>query len=130
MLDLSSTPALTSLAVLADMGRLAVLGVGGARHVTTLEEVAQAPALRFLKVDELKGVESLAPLAGHPTLEFLSVDRVRDKDLAPLHRVPRLRLMAGPPAGWKGDIHELPYLHDIAEADPRRVEYGQLVLRL
>lgn len=130
VLDLSATPALTSLAALAEMRQLAVLGIGGARHVTTLDDVAQAPALRLLKIDELTVVESLAPLAGHPRLEFLSVGRVRDKDLAPLHQVPRLRLVVGPPAGWRGNIHDLLYLHDVHEDDPRRLDYGRLVLRL
>lgn len=130
VLDLHSTPSLTSVAVLAQMRRLAVLGVGGARHVTTLDEVAQAPSLRFLRIDELKGVESLAPLAGHASLEFVVLGRVRDKDLGPLHDLPRLRLVAGPPVGWKGDIHELPYMHDIPEDDDRQVEYARLVLRL
>lgn len=130
VLDLHSTPSLTSLASLAVMQRLAVLGIGGARHVTTLDEIAQAPALRFLKVDELKGVESLDPLSGHPSLEFVVLGRVRDKDLGPLHDLPRLRLVTGPPGGWKGDIHDLPYMHDIAEDDDRQVEYARLVLRL
>ncbi len=130
VLDLYSLPALQTLQGLGAMRRLQVLGIGGVRHVTTLDDVAHAQALRFLKIDELKGLESLAPLSGHRSLEFLVLGRVRDKDLGPLHELPQLRLVAGPPAGWKGDIHELPYMHDIPDDDDRQVEYTRLVLRL
>jgi hypothetical protein len=55
---------------------------------------------------------------------------VKDRDLDPLLEVPRLAMVAGPPRGWNRDIHELPYLHDIPDDDPRQVEYARLVLRL
>lgn len=130
VLDLYSAPALKGLQEIGTMRRLQVLGIGGVRHVTALDEVAAAPALRFLKIDELKGVQSLAPLAGHPSLQFLVLGKVMDKDLGPLLELPNLQLVAGPPAGWKSDIHDLPYIHDIPEDDGRQVEYTRLVLRL
>lgn len=130
VLDLYSMPALASLSGLEAMRRLVVLGVDSARHVTTLDDIARAPALRLLNISDLKGVESLAPLSGHKNLEFLTVGRIRDKDLGPLFALPRLKLVAGPPGGWQGDIHELPYIHDMTEDDPRQIEYSRLVLRL
>ena len=129
-LDLHAVPALGSLAGLGALARLEVLGVGAARQVSTLEDVAAATSLRLLKIDELKGVESLAPLAGHRRLEFLTLGAVKDRDLGPLFELPRLALVAGPPRGWNSDIHDLPYAHDIPDDDPRQVEYARLVLRL
>lgn len=130
LLSLDSVPKLASLRGVEALARLEVLAIEGARLVTTLEDAAKAPALRLLDIFDQKGIESLAPLAGHPTLEFVTFQRTGDMSLDALFEIPNLRMVLGPPRSrWNRDIHDLPFMHDIPEEDPRQVEYTRLRLR-
>jgi hypothetical protein len=126
VLDFYGLSNLASMEGVESLTRLEVLRLDGIAHVTTLEHIASLPGLRALDVFDLKGVESLVPLAGHPTLEFLAFGRTRDLDLAPLETIPNLKWFLTGTYKWNRDLHALPYAHDMAQGDPRRVEWSRL----
>jgi hypothetical protein len=128
-LSLDGLPALESLHGLEALVRLEVLHLDGLRLITSLEDVARLPSLRFLDVFDLEGVESLHPLARHPTLEYLGFGRTRDLDLDPLFTIPNLKLVNTGTYRWNRNIHDLPYLHDVPPADPRRLGWDRLAVR-
>jgi hypothetical protein len=128
-LSLDALSALESLRGIEALERLEVLHLSGLRNVTSLEDVARLPRLRFLDVFDLKNVESLAPLAAHPTLEFVGFGRTKDLDLDALFTIPNLKLVNTGTYRWNRDVHDLPYLHDVAPDDPRRREWNRLAAR-
>lgn len=127
--DLYACPNLPTLEGIQDLAELDSLALGRLREVTTLEFAQGLARLRKLDVMDLERVESLAPLAGHPALAHLAFGHIRDLDLDPLTRIPRLKLILTGRYKWNRDPHSIPgvrYLTDVADGDPDRVEWYAL----
>ena len=107
---------------------LVSLELGSLRRITELDFARELPRLRHLDAFDLANVESLGPLADHDALEFVSFGRVRDLDLEPLTRLPRLKLFLTGHYRWNRDIHSLPYAHDLPEDHPAVAEWRSLQL--
>ena len=126
-LALDGTPNLPSMDGVEMLTDLEVVSIQGLRHVTTVEWAAELRQLRLLSLFDQKGIESLRPLADHPSLEFLTFGRVKDLDLEPLARIPRLKLFLTGHYRWNRDLADFPYLHGLPRDDPARREYYSLI---
>lgn len=125
-LGLFNCPKLASLDGVEALTRLEALSLERLRHITTLDFVPRLPRLRYLDVFELENVETLSPLADHPSLEFVAFGRVRDLDLDPLARAPRLKLILTGRYRWNRDVHSFPYLHDFPSDHPLVAQWRAL----
>jgi hypothetical protein len=128
-LSLYNCPALPSLSGVQVLHALEAVALDSLRQVSTLEFARRLSGLRHLDVFELKDVESLWPLADHPSLEFLAFGRIRDLDLEPLTRLPRLKLILTGFYPWNRDLHDFPNMHDVHPGDPAVVEWRALQAR-
>lgn len=125
-LALFNCPNLASPDGVEELTQLEALSLERLRHITTLGFVRKLPSLRHLDIFNLERVESLAPIADHPSLEFVAFGRIRDLDLEPLTRVPRLKMILTGRYRWNRDIHSFPYLHDFPSDDPLVAEWREL----
>ena len=114
------------MAGVEQLSNLEVVSIQGLRHVTTIEWAAELRKMRLLSLFDQKGIESLWPLADHPSLEFVTFGRVKDLDLEPLARIPRLKLSDGH-YRWNRDLADFPYMHELPREHPARREYYGLV---
>ena len=122
-LSLYNCPKVESLDGLDELRGLRSLSLDTLRRITTLEFVRGLPGLRYLDVFDLKNVESLWPIADHPSLEFLAFGRIRDLDLEPLTRLPRLKMILTGTYRWNRDVHSFPYMHDFPPDHPLIAEW-------
>lgn len=127
-LDLDGMPNLLSLAGIEVLKRLEVLALEGLRNITRVDWVQDLPSLRLLNIFDLKEVESLGPLGGHPSLEFVTFGRVKDLDLEPLSRLPKLRLMLTGQYRWNRPPTDFPMIGDVPRDHPDRLAYYALMI--
>ncbi|MGH2445136.1 MAG: hypothetical protein ACRDGD_03760 [Candidatus Limnocylindria bacterium] len=125
-LALFNCPKLASLDGVEALTRLEALSVERLRQITTLDFVRRLPRLRHLDVFDLENVETLSPIADHPSLEFVAFGRIRDLDLDPLTRLPRLKMILTGSYRWNRDVHAFPYLHDFPVDHPLVAEWRAL----
>jgi hypothetical protein len=119
---------LSTLTGISALPGLVSMELGSLRHITNLEFVQELPRLRHLDVFDLANIQSLGPLSDHDALEFVSFGRIRDLDLEPLTRLPRLKLFLTGHYRWNRDIHSLPYAHDFPQDHPALAEWRALQL--
>lgn len=117
---------LTTVDGLASAPDLESLELGSLRHISTLEFVQSLPHLRRLDLFDLANVESLWPIAGHPSLEFVMFGRIRDLDLMPLTKLPRLKFYLTGNYRWNLDMRSLPFKPDFPDDHPHVEEWHSL----
>lgn len=127
-LGLALLSRLGSLDGIADMRNLEYVAIESCNRITDLAPLRDLPVLRFLNVMQPKGVASLRPLAGHPRLEYVSFGRLGDGDLTPLRQMPRLERINTGRYRYNLDPGEFPRLDELADDDPRRVEYRSMAV--
>lgn len=127
-LVLAMLPGLASLDGISGISGLEYVAIESCVKVTDLAPLRDLPRLRVLNLMQPKGVASLRPLAGHPTLQYVSFGRVADGDLTPLRELPRLERIN--PGGYRYNLDPgtFPLLDDLADDDPKRVEYRSMAV--
>ena len=127
-LSLDAAPKLESLEGITQLSGLEIVEIDGLRNITTVEWAARLSRLRLLDVFGQAGIESLWPLADHPSLEFLAFGRVRDLDLDPLGRIPKLKVFLTGHYRWNRPLSDFPYMNHLPSDDPARTAYYELKL--